>query len=175
MKAKKVFEKFVADSDPIKDMGIGIFYKQWRIDHNHKPIITYIFYLIDPMNNKKRYIFFIYYAHEVALANERDSIYFRGERLIGGWEYGSGTGFALSNMQNKPDRFFDSAEDTSWLHSKVFEKDVIDNLKDEKSAEKMINDISNEWFEEPIFLEMMKKWFKTGVMRIDHIEMKIHK
>ena len=97
-------------------------------------------------------------------------MYFDGERLIGGWGF-SGTPFAISNMQNKPaDRMFTKEEDTFWDNPQAFNKEI-DQLENKKTAEKWFKEMTQEWFEDDFF-KMMKKWFNSGVNRIDHSELK---
>jgi hypothetical protein len=172
MKAKKVNEAidFQRGQDPKRAMDIGIFYQKWRTDHDGKILFTCFFYLLDPMGNKKTYWVHLYYSTKNE-SQRADTVYFDGERLIGGWGF-SGTSFAISNMQNKPaDRMFNKDEATFWDNPEYFNKNTIDQLTDSKKAKKWFDEMTGEWFETP-FLEMMSGWFKSGVCKVDHAELK---
>lgn len=171
MKAKRVNEAnldFERGKDPMRAMDLGIFYKKWREDHDGKILFTYFCYLLDPFKNKYTYWTHLYYSTQ-NISHNTDSVYFSGERLIGGWGF-SGTPFSLSNMQNKPTNMFNKDEASFWDDSKVFNK-IIDQLTDKKKAEKWFKEMTEEWFEDP-FDTMMRKWFISGVYRVDHSELK---
>ena len=122
------------------------------------------------MKNKETYWVHLYYSTKNE-SQTADSIYFSGERLIGGWEpRRGGIPFSLSNMQNKPDHMFNSAEASFWDNPEVFNK-IIDQLSDPKKAEKWFKEMTEEWFEDP-FDTMMRNWFNSGVTRVDHAELK---
>jgi hypothetical protein len=170
MKAKKINEAldFERGKDPMKAMEIGIFYDKWRKDHDGKILFTYMAYLKDPMGNEKTYWTHLYYSNNNE-GRKVDTVYFSGERLIGGWGF-SGTPLSLSNMQNKPTNLFNKDETSFWSDPKVFNK-IIDQLTDKKKAEKWFKEMTEEWFEDG-FDKMMKSWFKSGVCRVDHSELK---
>ena len=171
MKAKTILEALDFDrsqTDPLKKMGIGIAYKKWREDHDGKILFTYYCYLLDPMKNKETYWVHLYYSTQ-NVSHGADSVYFSGERLIGGWGF-SGTPFSLSNMQNKPTNMFNKDETSFWDNPEVFNK-IIDQLSDPKKAENWFKEMTEEWFEDP-FDSMMRKWFASGVCRVDHTELK---
>jgi hypothetical protein len=170
MKAKKVNEAidFQRGQDPKRAMDIGIFYDKWRKDHDGKILFTYFFYLLDPMGNKKTYWVHLYYSTKNE-SQRADTVYFDGERLIGGWGF-TGTSFSLGNMQNKPSNMFNKEEASFWDDPKVFNK-IIDRLEDSKKAKSWFIEMTEEWFEST-FEEMMGGWFQSGVCRVDHTELK---
>jgi hypothetical protein len=157
---------FERGQDPMRAMELGIFYDKWRKDHDKKPLFTCYFYLTDPFKNKYTYWVHLYYENG---SRKEDTVYFSGERLIGDWGF-SGTPFSLSNMQNKPTNMFNKDETSFWSDPKVFNK-IIDQLTDKKKAEKWFKEMTEEWFEDP-FDTMMRSWFRSGVYRIDHSELK---
>jgi hypothetical protein len=170
MRAKKVNEglDFQRGQDPKRAMDIGVFYDKWRTDHDGKILFTCTFYLLDPFKNKYTYWTNLYYSTQ-NVSHGADSVYFSGERLIGGWGF-NGTPFSLSNMQNKPTNMFNKDETSFWDDPKFFNK-IIDQLTDKVKAEKWFKEMTEEWFEDG-FDTMMRKWFKSGVYRIDHSELK---
>lgn len=174
---KQIYEKFSEDTDPIKDMGIGL-YKGWRQKYDKKPVLTYTFFLKDSQGNEKQYKFSLFYENRSNRAGKsEDAIYFGGERLVQSWLGYSGTSFHLGNMQCKPEQFFGGADEaTIWHDPKYFDKTFIDPMNTHETAtiSKMINELSDDWFEESIFINMIKKWINTGIMRVDHIKLKVH-
>lgn len=171
MRAKLIKEdiNFERGLDPLTSMDIGIYYKKWREDHDGKILFTYFFYLLDSLKNKYTYWVHLYYSTKNE-SERADTIYFDGERLIGGWGF-SGTPFSLSNMQNRPIKMFSKEEATFWTDPKYFDKNIIDQLSDNKKATKLFKEITEDWFESE-FEEMMKKWFNSGFYRVDHSELK---
>lgn len=151
----KSFESFVNSKIVNEEIsGNKDKYEQWRRKFKGKAFASKTVYLTDPMGNEKRYVVFFKYEENPT----NDAIYL-SEKLIGGWE-GSGTPFSLSNMQNKPVKLFDREEKTMWKDEKEFNK-LIDNPK-------ILDGILEEWFVQP-FDEMLKSWFKSGVMTVDKI------
>lgn len=177
MRAKKVNEglDFERGQDPMRAMDLGIFYKKWREDHDGKILFTNYFYLLDPMGNKKTYWVHLYYSTKNE-SQRADTVYFDGEKLVGGWgvtrdSFSAGNSFSIANMQNKPaNHMFNKDEASFWDNPTVFNK-IIDQLTDKKKAEKWFKEMTEEWFETP-FEEMMNGWFKSGVCRVDHSELK---
>jgi hypothetical protein len=171
-----ISEKFSEDSDPIKDMGIGL-HTGWRKKYDGKPVLTYIFYLKDSMGNEKQYRTQMFYKKRPnAKHGSEDAIWIGGERLIQGWNAYGGTGLHLGNMQNKPERFFGGEDEaTFWIDPKRFDEDMIDPLatRNKETISKMMNDLCDEWFEENNFIYMVKKWIRTGVCRVDHIKLTV--
>lgn len=171
MRAKRINEilDFERGKDPMRAMDLGIFYDKWRKDHDGKILFTYFFYLLDSMGNKKTYWVHLYYSTKNE-SQRADTVYFDGERLIGGWGF-SGTSFSLGNMQNKPNKMFTKEEATFWDNPQYFNKNTIDQLTDKKKAEKWFREMTEEWFEMG-FTAMMESWFNSGVCRVDHSELK---
>lgn len=160
---------FERGKDPMRAMDLGIFYEKWRKDHDGKILFTYTFYLMDPMGNKKTYWVHLYYSSKNE-SQRADTVYFDGERLIGGWGF-SGTSHSLGNMQNKPSNMFTKEEATFWDNPEYFNKNTIDQLTDPKKAKKWFAQTTEEWFEST-FEELMRGWFNSGVCRVDHSELK---
>ena len=173
MRAKTLNEVLDFDrsqTDPLKKLGIGIAYKKWREDHNDKPLFTVYFYLKDPMKNEYTYWVKLFYANH-GEGGSVDTVYFYRERLLRSWG-NSGIPNSLSNMQNKPTNMFSREESSFWDNPEVFNK-IIDQLGNPKTAEKWFKEMTEEWFEDDFF-EMMKKWFNSGVYRVDHTKLKFH-
>ena len=120
------------------------------------------------MENKKTYWVHLYYDNK-GEGGSVDTVYFDGERLIGGWGQ-SGTPNSLSNMQNKPTNMFSKEESSFWDNPQVFNK-IIDQLEDKKTAENWFREMTEEWFEQAFFA-MMRSWFNSGVTRVNHSELK---
>jgi len=179
---KKLHEKFSEDTDPIKDMGIGL-YKGWRQKYDKKPVLTYTFYLKDLYENKRQYKFSLCYENRYKRNGVlEDAIYFGEEKLIQGWDAYGGSKLHLRNMQAKPEEFFGGPDEaTFWNDSKVFDKTFIDIVSTRETAtiSRMINEISEDWFDEPQFTNMVKKWLNTAVfmnggeVKVDHVKMRI--
>ena len=175
---KKINEKFTADSDPIRDMGIGI-HTGWRKKYNDKPILTYIFYLKDSMGNEKQYRVQLFYKNRPDNKHGSvDAIWFGSERLIQGWNAYGGSNLHIGNMQNKPERFFGTVgddESTFWIDPKIFDKEIIDPMatRNKETISKMMNELCDAWFESSNFILMIKQWIRSGVCRVDHIKLTI--
>jgi hypothetical protein len=140
-------------------------YDKWRRVQNGNSIASAIFHIKDSMGNKKRYVVYMKYKETMG----GDSISF-SERLIGGTE-GSGTPFSLSNMQNKPTKFFDSEELVTYTEEEEFNTKIIDQLK--TSAKSTIESFYKENMESDLVAEV-KKWLNTGVMNFEKVEFKSH-
>jgi hypothetical protein len=169
MKLIREYIEFERGKDPKKAMGIGKFYDLWREEHTKKIIVQVLFFLTDPMGNKKRYTVFLNY--EANWDNYSDSVWWGRGRLIGGWE-GSGTQFSVSNMQNKPEDFFYGTADerTMWENPEPFNKLMIDPLSEGK-VKKAITDLMEDWWEGD-FETQLRDWFKSGVMTVHRVEYK---
>ena len=129
---------------------------KWRRLFNKKPIFSYIFQVEDPMGNEYRYMVHLKYEETL----KGDSLYFKGS-LISGTE-GSGASNSISNMQNKPSKFFDVEDKVIYKDSKLFDETFINT----KSLEKEINKLTLDWFLETI-PDLIEKWINSGVYKIN--------
>lgn len=128
-------------------------YDKWRRAFNGKVFANKVVLVEDGMGNEKRYIIFFKYdetpkADTVSLS----------ERHIGGHE-GGGTPFALSNMQNKPERLFGPDAKTYFTSDEEFEKFL-------QEGSKGLENMLSFYLEGENADNSIRKWFNTGVQRV---------
>ena len=132
-------------------------YDKWRRAFNGKAFANKVILAEDPMGNKKRYIIFFRYEE-----TPRADIVSLSERHMGGHE-GSGMPFAMSNMQNKPEKLFTPDDEFSFGNDAEFEEFLQEGSK---GLENMLS----------FFLggknvdNAIREWFDTGVQSVVKIE-----
>jgi hypothetical protein len=126
---------------------------KWRRAYNGKSFARKIVFAEDGMGNKKRYAIFFNYKE-----TPRADIVGLSERHFGGHE-GGGMPFALSNMQNKPERLFTSDDKMEFGSDEEFDNFV-------KEGPKGLEDMLSFFLGGKNVDDAIKAWFDTGVQRI---------
>ena len=132
-------------------------YDKWRRAFNGKAFASKVVLVQDSMGNKKRYIIFFRYNE-----TPRADIISLNERHIGGHE-GSGMPFAMSNMQNKPEKLFTPDDKFEFGSDDYFERFLEEGSKGLENLLKNFlggQDVDN----------AIRKWFDTGVQSVVKIK-----
>ena len=145
---------FEESQQPIKE---NMNYDKWRRAFNGKAFASKVVLVQDSMGNKKRYIIFFRYNE-----TPRADIISLNERHIGGHE-GSGMPFAMSNMQNKPEKLFTPDDKFEFGSDDYFERFLEEGSKGLENLLKNFlggQDVDN----------AIRKWFDTGVQSVVKIK-----
>lgn len=78
----------------------------------------------------------------------------------------------VSNLQNKPTKFFDRNESTIFKDEQEFNK-FISGISNQNTAKKTVDRFVKEWFMNSME-NMIKSWMKTGVRTITGIKFKVY-
>ena len=145
---------FEENQQPIKE---DMNYDKWRRAFNGKVFAVKTILAEDPMGNKKRYTIRFKYNE-----TPRADVVSVNEIHFGGHE-GSGMPFAMSNMQNKPEKLFTPDDKFEFNSDEEFEKFLqegsigLENLLSFFLGGKFADDAIEDWFD-------------TGVQRIVKIK-----
>ena len=123
---------------------------KWRRAYNGKSFAKKTVYLTDYNNNKKRYT--IYFKYKETPSKDVVSLL---ESHYGGHE-GSGTAFAMSNLQNKPTYQFTSDDKFEWDNEEEFDAWVAEGPKGLESLLSFFLGGRN-------VDDAIRSWFDTGV------------
>jgi len=123
---------------------------KWRRAYNGKAFAKKTVYLTDYNNNKKRYT--IYFKYKETPSKDVVSL---KESHYGGHE-GSGTAFAMSNLQNKPTYQFTSDDKFEWDNEEEFDAWVAEGPKGLESLLSFLLGGRN-------VDDAIRSWFDTGV------------
>ena len=147
-------EDYVTSVDDLSETNIteGMNYDKWRRAYNGKAFASKVTYIEDSMGNKKRYV--IYFRYKETPTADVISL---NERLIGGHE-GSGMNFALSNMQNKPERLFTPDDKMEFGSDEEFERFLEEGPKGLENL--LTNFLGGKFVDDAI-----EDWLDTGVIR----------
>ena len=132
-------------------------YDKWRRAFNGKAFANKVILAEDPMGNKKRYIIFFRYNE-----TPRADIVSLSERHMGGHE-GSGMPFAMSNMQNKPEKLFTPDDKFEFGNDAEFEEFL-------QEGSKGLEDMLSFFLGGKNVDNAIREWFDTGVQSVVKIE-----
>ena len=152
-------EDYITSVDDLNELNIteNMNYDKWRRAFNGKAFASKVVLVQDSMGNKKRYIIFFRYNE-----TPKADIISLSERHIGGHE-GSGMPFAMSNMQNKPEKLFTPDDKFEFGSDDYFERFLEEGSKGLENLLK--NFLGGQNVDNAI-----RKWFDTGVQRIVKIK-----
>jgi hypothetical protein len=160
--------KFERGGVPLETMGIGK-YEGFRNHYNKKPFLEVLINIykkkIDtPGPDEANYRVYLFYEKDWYETNNPDSVYFFNEKLFEGWDDDLNS-ISMAIMNNKPIKFFEYGDEerTMWRDDQVnlFNKNIIDPFF-EKRYNELINNLSEEWFEQTIFVDMLADWIDSG-------------
>ena len=145
---------FEESQQPIKE---DMNYDKWRRAFNGKVFAVKTILAEDPMGNKKRYTIRFKYNE-----TPRADVVSVNEIHFGGHE-GSGMPFAMSNMQNKPEKLFTPDDKFEFTSDEEFEKFLQEGSK---GLENLLSFFLGGKFAD----DAIENWFDTGVQSIVKIK-----
>ena len=145
-------EDYITSVDDLTEENIteAMNMNKWRRAYNGKSFAKKTVYLTDYNNNKKRYT--IYFKYKETPSKDVVSLQ---ESHYGGHS-GSGTAFAMSNLQNKPTYQFTSDDKFEWDSEEEFDAWVAEGPKGLESLLSFFVGGRNAD-------DAIKSWFDTGV------------
>jgi len=152
-------EDVVTSVDDLSETNIteDMNYDKWRRAFNGKNFAAKTILLEDGMGNKKRYTIRFKYNE-----TPRADVVSVNEVHFGGHE-GSGMRFAMSNMQNKPEKLFTPDDKFEFTSDEEFEKFLQEGSK---GLENLLSFFLGGKFAD----DAIEDWFDTGVQRIVKIK-----
>jgi len=167
---------FERGQDPKRALAIGK-YEGFRNRYNKKPFleISIDLYKNDiskPGPEEATYKVYLFYERDWEETGDPDSVYFFNEKLF------DNSGVApreipMKIMDNEPIYFFEygNEERTMWKEEQeeLFNTNIIDLFLKEK-YQALVNNLSEEWFESPDFMNMLSEWISSGNYRTDSAE-----
>ena len=148
----ETIEDYITSVDDLSETNIteAMNMNKWRRAYNGKAFAKKTVYLTDYNNNKKRYT--IYFKYNETPSKDVVSL---KESHYGGHE-GSGTAFAMSNLQNKPTYQFTSDDKFEWDNEEEFDAWVAEGPKGLESLLSFFLGGRN-------VDDAIRSWFDTGV------------
>ena len=146
-------EDYITSVDDISETNIteNMNYDKWRRAFNGKQFAYKLILLKDGMGNKKRYMIRFKYKE-----TPKADIVYVSESHFGGHE-GSGIPFAMSNMQNKPEKLFTADDKFEFESEDYFERWLgegpkgLENLLSHFLGGKFADDAIEDWFDTGVY------------------------
>mgnify|MGYP001185952118 CR=1 FL=1 len=152
-------EDYITSVDDLSETNIteNMNYDKWRRAFNGKQFAYKLILLKDSMGNKKRYMIRFKYKE----TPKADVVYVT-ESHFGGHE-GSGLPFAMSNMQNKPEKLFTADDKFEFESEDYFERWLGEGPKG-------LEDLLKHFLGGKLATNAISDWFQTGVQTIVDIK-----
>ncbi len=152
-------EDYITSVDDLSETNIteNMNYNKWRRAFNGKQFAYKLVLLEDSMGNKKRYMIRFKYKE----TPKADVVYVT-ESHFGGHE-GSGLPFAMSNMQNKPEKLFTADDKFEFESEDYFERWLGEGPKG-------LEDLLKHFLGGKLATNAISDWFQTGVQTIVDIK-----